>query len=91
MSYTNIFLFLILVCFIGKLNGEISCKDTLFTENEDEIGSPYIPRDSKKKTVNCTYDIRIESKWFKLTWQRFNLFGNIPNFNEAEFVEIYGG
>ncbi|XP_066930820.1 uncharacterized protein [Clytia hemisphaerica] len=77
---------------LQKTNGEISCKDTLFTENEDDFESPNIPRDSKE-TVDCVYDIKLamKSRWIKLSWQRFDIVGTIPSCDEAEHVEIYTG
>ena len=89
---TKALLGLIMIVLLHQTYGEISCKDTFFTENEDDIESPHIPEDSQE-TIDCVYDIKLamKSRWIKLSWQYFDILGTMPRCGEAEYVEIYTG
>ena len=77
---------------IQSVQGDISCPDQFYTENEDDIKSPRIPSDSND-IVDCVYDIKLaeKSRWLRLSWQSFDLVGTMPKCNEAEYVEVYSG
>lgn len=79
-------------CFTNCEDIEVSCGESLFTENVGMIKSPQISKESKS-TVDCTYDIKLSTKerWLRLSWDSFDLIGKMPDCSDEEYVMVYSG
>ena len=76
-----------------KVECDVSCGESIYTENDGIIKSPTtIPGDSTQ-TIDCIYDIELAAKerWLRLSWITFDLLGTMPECNDAEYVEVYSG
>lgn len=76
-----------------RVGCDVTCGESIYTENEGMLESPNIISGDAIKTIDCTYDIKlaVKERWLRLSWVTFDLLGTMPECADAEYVEVYSG